>query len=98
MEIGSPMAAMYLLGNPDCYKSHIYVNFAWRTYVTFVKKYWFLQLEAEARMGEDVPEDNVAIQSKEGEFMASSVVDDYAMRPAVYERVNLYEWIQCSQK
>lgn len=30
MEIGSPMASMYLLGNPDHYASHTYVNFPWR--------------------------------------------------------------------
>ncbi|KAJ7161111.1 hypothetical protein C8R46DRAFT_865460, partial [Mycena filopes] len=32
MEIGSPMASMYLLGNPDHYASHQYVPFAWRPY------------------------------------------------------------------
>ncbi|KAF8225924.1 hypothetical protein L208DRAFT_1304488 [Tricholoma matsutake] len=30
MEIGSPMACMYLLGNPDHYTSHKFVNFYWR--------------------------------------------------------------------
>ncbi|KAJ7939545.1 hypothetical protein B0H13DRAFT_1548649, partial [Mycena leptocephala] len=33
MEIGSPMASMYLLGNPDHHASHNYVPFAWRQYV-----------------------------------------------------------------
>ncbi|KAJ7114873.1 hypothetical protein C8R44DRAFT_562701, partial [Mycena epipterygia] len=33
MEIGSPMASMYLLGNPDHYASHTYVPFAWRSYL-----------------------------------------------------------------
>lgn len=41
MEIGSPMASMYILGNPDHYCSHKYVNFPWRSYVTFVKGYWY---------------------------------------------------------
>ena len=27
LEIGSPMASMYLLGNPDHYISHEFVNF-----------------------------------------------------------------------
>ncbi|KAJ6585466.1 hypothetical protein B0H19DRAFT_925087 [Mycena capillaripes] len=36
MEIGSPMASLYLLGNPDHYTSHKYVPFAWRPYVQFV--------------------------------------------------------------
>ncbi|KAF8176752.1 hypothetical protein K438DRAFT_1510921, partial [Mycena galopus ATCC 62051] len=40
MEIGSPMASMYVLGNPDHYKSHTYVNFAWRPFAIFVKRFW----------------------------------------------------------
>ncbi|KAJ7697466.1 hypothetical protein B0H17DRAFT_928472, partial [Mycena rosella] len=35
MEIGSPMASMYLLGYPDRYTSHRYVSFAWRPYGQF---------------------------------------------------------------
>ncbi|KAJ7120559.1 hypothetical protein C8R43DRAFT_844164, partial [Mycena crocata] len=37
MEIGSPMASMYVLGHPDHYTSHSYVPFAWRAYVQFVR-------------------------------------------------------------
>ncbi|KAJ7109036.1 hypothetical protein C8R43DRAFT_846393, partial [Mycena crocata] len=33
LEIGSPMASMYILGNPDHYASHEYVPFAWRPFV-----------------------------------------------------------------
>ncbi|KAJ7441126.1 hypothetical protein FB451DRAFT_1058292, partial [Mycena latifolia] len=32
MEIGSPMASMYILGYPDYYASHKYEVFAWRPY------------------------------------------------------------------
>lgn len=39
-EIGSPMAAMYLLKNPDHYKSHEMQRFYWRRYVTEVKQAW----------------------------------------------------------
>ncbi|KAF8139529.1 hypothetical protein K438DRAFT_2117524 [Mycena galopus ATCC 62051] len=39
MEIGSPMASMYVLGNPDHYKSHQYGNFAWRPFTVFVKRF-----------------------------------------------------------
>ncbi|KAJ7164298.1 hypothetical protein C8R46DRAFT_863142, partial [Mycena filopes] len=69
MEIGSPMASMYVLGNPDHYTSHKYTPFPWRSYV-----------------------------SETGRFIASSGVDDYRYRPAVFERVTLYEWIQCGDK
>jgi hypothetical protein len=37
MEIGAPMAALYLLGNPDRYASHDFVSFYWRNYVTSVR-------------------------------------------------------------
>jgi len=40
MEIGSPMASLYLLGNPDHYTSHIFVPFWWRTYVSEVRRSW----------------------------------------------------------
>ena len=33
LEIGSPMASMYLLGNPDHYTSHTFINFYWRSFV-----------------------------------------------------------------
>lgn len=37
-EIGSPMASMYLLGNPDHYTSHQFVTFWWRGYVSEVAR------------------------------------------------------------
>ncbi|TFK58587.1 hypothetical protein BDN72DRAFT_873158 [Pluteus cervinus] len=32
MEIGSPMASLYLLGNPDHYTSHTFTPFYWQNY------------------------------------------------------------------
>lgn len=40
IEIGGPMAAMYLLGNPDHYSSHSFVPFYWRPYVLYVENSW----------------------------------------------------------
>jgi hypothetical protein len=40
MEIGAPMAAMYLQGQPDRYSSHVFVSFYWKNYVNFVMKEW----------------------------------------------------------
>ncbi|KAF6763375.1 hypothetical protein DFP72DRAFT_801048 [Ephemerocybe angulata] len=34
MEIGGPMAAMYLIGNPDHYSSHSFVSFYWKSVTT----------------------------------------------------------------
>lgn len=46
MEIGGPMAALYLLGNPDHYASHQFVKFYWKNYVNFVESQWTALLDA----------------------------------------------------
>ncbi|KAJ7784229.1 hypothetical protein B0H16DRAFT_1273780, partial [Mycena metata] len=98
MEIGSPMASMYVLGNPDHYCSHKYVNFTWCSYVTFVKNYW---RKLDTNMNDDrskTSEDLLTIRNQDGSYVACSVVDDYRFRPLAYESLNLYEWVQCSEK
>ncbi|KAF5336919.1 hypothetical protein D9611_002865 [Ephemerocybe angulata] len=40
VEVGGPMAAMYLLGNPDNYTSHRFVPLYWRQYVNDVLRSW----------------------------------------------------------
>jgi hypothetical protein len=42
VEIGGPMAAMYMLGNPDHYTSHTFVPFYWKQYVSYVLRAWDL--------------------------------------------------------
>ncbi|KAJ7149840.1 hypothetical protein C8R43DRAFT_887841, partial [Mycena crocata] len=95
IEIGSPMAAMYVLGNPDHYKSHTYVNFAWRTYVSFVKNHWLIKTGADAN---DDTEDMITVRKSDGTYIAASIVDDYRFRPLAYESLTLYEWVQSSEK
>ncbi|KAJ7448098.1 hypothetical protein FB451DRAFT_1053975, partial [Mycena latifolia] len=98
MEIGSPMASMYLLGYPDYYASHKYVPFAWRPYVQFVRNFWIPpSIDDDLEDGRD-EEEKVPIARLDGKFVASSGVDDYRYRPVVYTNVTLYEWIQCSKK
>ncbi|KAJ7828416.1 hypothetical protein B0H13DRAFT_2437799, partial [Mycena leptocephala] len=98
MEIGSPMALMYLLGNPDHYCSHQYVNFPWRSYVTFVKGYWYKTKNEDLLDDDEIAEDLLTIRNQNGSYIACSVVDDYGFRPLAYENVNLYEWVQCCEK
>ncbi|KAJ7429105.1 hypothetical protein FB451DRAFT_996517, partial [Mycena latifolia] len=96
MEIGSPMASLYILGNPDHYKSHTYVNFAWRSYVSFVKNFWYKTNEVNEDE-EEVAEDWLTVQKRDGSYVACSIVDNYRFRPLAYENVTLYEWVQCSE-
>ncbi|KAJ7169028.1 hypothetical protein C8R46DRAFT_855214, partial [Mycena filopes] len=98
MEIGSPMASMYVLGNPDHYTSHKYTPFPWRSYVSFVKNFWAAESLDDSGSDSDVEKIALDKDRETGRFIASSGVDDYRYRPAVFERVTLYEWIQCGDK
>ncbi|KAJ7767252.1 hypothetical protein B0H16DRAFT_1308832, partial [Mycena metata] len=108
MEIGSPMASLYLLGNPDHYASHDYVPFAWRQYVQFVRAFWIQELkEEEEEEGEDEEDDlfgqgddeeRLPVGRTDGKFVPASSVDDYRFRPLEADSLNLYEWVQCHKK
>ncbi|KAJ7749114.1 hypothetical protein B0H16DRAFT_1319422, partial [Mycena metata] len=103
MEIGSPMASMYLLGNPDHYASHKYRPFAWRQHVQFVRSLWVDSLKEEEEEEENDltgrdEEERVPIGRMDNKFVPSSAVDDYRFRPAVFNNMTLYEWVQCSTK
>ncbi|KAJ7153847.1 hypothetical protein C8R46DRAFT_912346, partial [Mycena filopes] len=71
MEIGSPMASLYLLGNPDHYSSHDYVPFAWRQYVQFVRSFWvetMAQAEEEEEEEEEEDEEGMGLGADNQEF------------------------------
>ena len=40
MEMGSPMACMYFLGNPDHYTNYSFVPFYWKSFVQEPRKPW----------------------------------------------------------
>ncbi|KAJ7183736.1 hypothetical protein C8R46DRAFT_850685, partial [Mycena filopes] len=105
MEIGSPMASLYLLGNPDHYASHTYAPFAWRQYVQFVRAFWVNEMKQEEEEEEEADEDDnrddeerLPIGNLNGKFVPASSVDDYRFRPEEHASLNLYEWIQCFKK
>ena len=98
MEIGSPMASLYLLGNPDHYTSHTYVTFAWRPYVQFIRKYWLQDVPEAENFEEKDDEERIPIGRLDGKFVPTSGVDDYRYRPGIYNNVTLFEWIQCSER
>ncbi|KAJ7156496.1 hypothetical protein C8R43DRAFT_883842, partial [Mycena crocata] len=98
MELGSPMASLYILGNPDHYASHKYVAFAWRPYVQFIRAFWVTDTTCEDEEERRNDEEKVPIKKREGKFVPGGGVDDYRYRPIAYNNVTLYEWIQCSEK
>jgi hypothetical protein len=93
LEIGSPMASMYLLGNPDHYTSHEFVNFYWRSFVREARSVFSTPLDEV----DNIPE-KVVMNKSRGKFVALSNVHDYIYRPKVFGSVNLYDWIRCANK
>ena len=113
MEIGSPMACMYLLGNPDHYTDQQFVPFYWRTFVREARRPWD---EKDSATGEDEWEgsnqihdegaasskfeqpEKVAIIKKNGRVIGLSPVNDYVFRPPELDSVSLYDWISTYQR
>ena len=93
LEIGSPMASMYLLGNPDHYTSHEFVNFHWRSFVREACSVFSTPFDEV----DNIPE-KVVLNKNRGKFVALSNVHDYIYRPRVFGSVNLYDWIRCANK
>jgi hypothetical protein len=91
MEIGAPMASLYLLGNPDHYTNYEFVVFYWRSYVNEVLKSW--------KTNDNPDKQKVVInKNAEGEYVGYSSVDDYIFRPDIFSDTTLYEWIQIYKK
>ena len=93
LEIGSPMASMYLLGNPDHYSSHEFVNFYWRSFVREARSVFSTPLEEIDNMPE-----KVLLNKSKGKFVALSNVHDYIYRPSAFNSINLYDWIRRANK
>ena len=100
MEIGSPMASMYLLGNPDHYTGHQFLCFWWKSYVTYMQTSDDASQtqRSDADLTPSTDCDRVKIGQENGVYIATTNVDDYKYRPDVYSKILLYEWIQTSHK
>ena len=98
MEIGGPMASLYILGNPDHYTDHQFVPFYWRSYVKDVWTTWSDEHGPEYNAEIQGVSDKVVINKSRGEFIGLSKVNDYKYRPEMYSDVTLYDWIRLSTK
>jgi len=91
LEIGGPMASLYLLGNPDHYTNRDFVVFYWKGYVAEVLKAW--------KQDGDVQSDKVILlKNVDGEYIGLSTVDDYKYRPYELNNKSLYDWIRISTR
>jgi hypothetical protein len=91
LEIGSPMASLYLLENKDHYTNCTFVPFYWKSYVHEVRKVWYDNKEQEST-------EKVLVLKKDGKYKAMSSVDDYIYRPEEYSDMNLLDWIRLSRR
>ena len=94
MEIGGPMACLYLLGFLDHFTSHKFVPVFWKNYVREVLKPWRSEEDLEKTM----PEKVVIQKGQSGQYVGFSSVHDYMYRPKVYEDKTLYEWVQMATR
>src|ERR1700690_1057949 len=88
LEIGSPMACMYLLGNPDHYTNMRFALFFWQGYLQKVRKAW----SNESNDTEERPE-KVKLLKRNGCIVGLSPVHDYIYRPIELSNLNLYDWV-----
>src|ERR1700683_3908686 len=95
MEIGGPMASLYVLGNPDHYTGHRFVPFYWRGYVRETMSAWDTDTTRVSDL--DGVSDKVVISKSQGQFIGVSKVNDYIFRPSTYEHVSL-DWIRLAEK
>ena len=90
-EMGAPMIAMYLLGNPDHYTGHTFVPFYWQPYVQEARRSF------EDSDISKVPQ-KVTVIKKRGRILGLSPVHDYIHRPEALANINLYNWVRCYKR
>jgi hypothetical protein len=89
MEIGGPMASMYLLGNPDHYTSHNFRPFYWSTFVRAARHEYHHDTE-------DSSEDKLVLLKVKGKIVGRTIVQDYMFRPEEFKHISLYDWMRLS--
>ncbi|KAF8874338.1 hypothetical protein BD779DRAFT_1392904, partial [Infundibulicybe gibba] len=94
VEMGSPMVCMYLLGNPDHYKSHDFAVFYWQSYIREARKAWDQkEINKENEVIDELPE-KIALIKRHGRVVGLSPVHDYIHRPVEISGLSLYNWVR----
>src|SRR6267378_1215439 len=89
MEIGGPMASMYLLKNLDHYTNYKFRTFYWPNYVRAARHAWNPD-------SEECAEDLLVLLKIKGKIVSRTLIQDYVFRPVEYSQVSLYDWIRLS--
>ncbi|KAJ7435556.1 hypothetical protein FB451DRAFT_1000339, partial [Mycena latifolia] len=86
LQIGSPMACLYILNNPDRYTNKLFKVFGWKWYIAEVRRDW-------PSTKDNSPEDEqVLVMNKDSKLVGVSIVDDYKYRPTAFENTSLLEY------
>lgn len=107
-EIGGPMVAQYLLGNPDHYTNRSFKVFFWRSYVNAVSEaFASASSSSDSQTSEGYPsvvhadtgreqylKDNVVLTKKSSNIVALRKVHDYIYRPREFENISLEEYLR----
>ncbi|KAJ7655448.1 hypothetical protein B0H17DRAFT_956444, partial [Mycena rosella] len=92
LQIGSPMASLYLLGNPDRYTNVVFKPFWWISYVSEVKRVWPTAEGNGSQPREVLP-------SKKGDdIVGVTPVDDYTFRSPEFENTSLFDYFQMANR
>jgi hypothetical protein len=92
------MICLYLLCNPNHYKSHNHTLFYWQSFVTHVRKAWHPELPTSTNLtNKDQPEKLIIFKQK-NHVVGLSPVADYIFRSAELENVSLYDWVSRTEK
>ncbi|KAK7007939.1 hypothetical protein R3P38DRAFT_2370624, partial [Favolaschia claudopus] len=108
LQIGSPMASLYLLGNPDHYTNMTFKVFWWKSYISLVKRDFISDEAINSEDYEDPADgtepqavdetDKVVLMKGQTGYVGTTPTDDYIMRPKVLEDVCLFDFIQMTQR
>ncbi|KAK0439735.1 uncharacterized protein EV420DRAFT_1623165 [Desarmillaria tabescens] len=91
LEMGAPILAMYLMGQPDHYTDHKFKNLYWKSYVIEAKQPWLDDNEKEAGH-------KVTLMRHHGRVIGVSPVIDYMYRPLELENVNVCDWATIARR
>ena len=95
MDIGAPMASMYLLGNPDHYTDQFFVNFHWRSHVNEMLR---TSYDDNFSLHDYLTDDNILLSRNDGGIFAVSPVFDYIHRPIQLSHICLLNWMVTFRK
>jgi hypothetical protein len=88
MEIGGPMACMYLLGHPDHYTDHRFHYINWNAYVSHV----------ENELNQMEHDDTLKIFNTSTGYVGVDHTMDYRFRPKEYEDMCVYDWCRLARR